>query len=187
MAKVGADAVMVVTPSYYKGQMQVIIILLARLFNPCPYFKITCVKILSMKDAAMIAHFTAVADASPIPVILYSVPANTGIDLSIEAIRKLAPHPNIIGLKDSGGDVTRIGTIVNQAQGQDFRVLAGSASFLLPSYLVGAVGGVCGLANILGKDLCHLHDLYQSNTLDKELQSRLIDPNTVVITVLKFR
>lgn len=134
----------------------------------------------------MVAHFTAVADASPIPVILYSVPANTGIDLSIEAIRKLAPHPNIIGLKDSGGDVTRIGTIVNQAQGQDFRVLAGSASFLLPSYLVGAVGGVCGLANILGKDLCHLHELYQSNTLDKELQNRLIDPNTMVNPVSQY-
>ena len=53
---------------------------------------------MSSKDAAMIAHFTAVADASPVPVVLYSVPGNTGIDLSIDAIRNLASHPNIIGI-----------------------------------------------------------------------------------------
>ena len=81
----------------------------------------------------------------------YSVPANTGIDLSIDAIQILAKHPNIIGLKDSGGDVTRIGSIVQKTRGQDFKVLSGSASFLLPSYLAGSVGGVCALlANVLG-------------------------------------
>ncbi|XP_032783912.2 4-hydroxy-2-oxoglutarate aldolase, mitochondrial [Daphnia magna] len=153
MAACGADAVMVVTPSYFK---------------------------ISMNDAAMIAHYTTVADSSPVPVILYSVPANTGIDLSIDAIQILAKHPNIIGLKDSGGDVTRIGSIVQKTRGQDFKVLSGSASFLLPSYLAGSVGGVCALANVLGDVLCHMHSLYEKNIIDKELQRRLIDPNNMV-------
>lgn len=109
-----------------------------------------------------------------------SVPANTGIDLSIDAIQILARHPNIIGIKDSGGDVTRIGSIVQRTQGQDFKVLSGSASFLLPSYLAGSVGGVCALANVLGKELCHMHSSYNNQVIDKELQRRMIDPNTMV-------
>nr|CAH0106125.1 unnamed protein product [Daphnia galeata] len=153
MAACGADAVMVVTPAYFK---------------------------ISMNDAAMISHYTTVADSSSVPVILYSVPANTGIDLSIDAIQILAKHPNIIGLKDSGGDVTRIGSIVQKTRGQDFKVLSGSASFLLPSYLAGSVGGVCALANVLGDVLCHMHSLYENNVIDKELQRRLIDPNNMV-------
>ena len=112
----------------------------------------------------------------------YSVPANTGIDLSIDAIQILAKHPNIIGLKDSGGDVTRIGSIVQKTRGQDFKVLSGSASFLLPSYLAGSVGGVCALANVLGDVLCHMHSLYENNVIDKELQRRLIDPNNMVFS-----
>ena len=56
--------------------------------------------------AALVGHFTAVADTSPVPVVLYSMPANTGVDLSVAAVARLAPHPNIIGVKDSGGDVS---------------------------------------------------------------------------------
>ena len=48
------------------------------------------------------------ADASPVPVLLYSVPGNTGLDLDVEVIVKLSSHPNIAGLKDSGGDVSVI-------------------------------------------------------------------------------
>lgn len=114
-------------------------------------------------------------------VVASSVPANTGIDLSVEAIQNLATHPNIIGLKDSGGDVTRIGNIVQKTRGQNFKVLSGSASFLLPSYLAGSVGGVCALANVLGPVICKMHSLYENNVIDKELQRRLIDPNTMVI------
>ena len=85
----------------------------------------------------MIAHYTAVADTSPVPVILYSVPVYTGIDLSPNSIRILAGHPNIIGLKDSGGDVTRLASLVHSTKDQDFKILAGSASILLPGYLAG--------------------------------------------------
>jgi len=153
MANAGADGVMVVTPSYYKGQMT---------------------------DSALIAHYTAVADSSPIPVILYSVPVYTGIDLTPKAIEILAGHPNIIGMKDSGGDVTRLASLVHNTKHHNFKMLVGSASILLPGYMAGCVGGVCALANVLGAHLLELHTKYHNNVFDSELQRRLIDPNTMI-------
>ena len=90
------------------------------------------------QDSVLVSHFTAVADGSPVPVILYSVPANTGIDVGAEAIRTLSSHPNVVGLKDSGGDVARLGGLVRHTAGRRFQILAGSASFLLPSYTAGS-------------------------------------------------
>nr|CAD7197794.1 unnamed protein product [Timema douglasi] len=78
MAESGADAVLVLCPSYFKA---------------------------SMTLSALTEHFTSVADGSKVPVILYNMPANTGIDMTAPLITSLASHPNIIGLKDSGGDV----------------------------------------------------------------------------------
>ncbi|XP_010969404.1 4-hydroxy-2-oxoglutarate aldolase, mitochondrial isoform X4 [Camelus dromedarius] len=153
MAQVGADAAMVVTPCYYHGRMS---------------------------SAALIHHYTKVADLSPIPVVLYSVPANTGLDLPVDAVVTLSQHPNIVGIKDSGGDVTRIGLIVHKTRRQDFQVLAGSAGFLLASYAVGAVGGVCALANVLGAQVCQLERLCLTGQWEdaQKLQHRLIEPNT---------
>ncbi|XP_072827818.1 4-hydroxy-2-oxoglutarate aldolase, mitochondrial isoform X6 [Vicugna pacos] len=153
MAQVGADAAMVVTPCYYSGRMS---------------------------SAALIHHYTKVADLSPIPVVLYSVPANTGLDLPVDAVVTLSQHPNIVGIKDSGGDVTRIGLIVHKTRRQDFQVLAGSAGFLLAGYAVGAVGGVCALANVLGAQVCQLERLCLTGQWEdaQKLQHRLIEPNT---------
>uniref|UniRef100_A0A3P9JT75 4-hydroxy-2-oxoglutarate aldolase, mitochondrial n=1 Tax=Oryzias latipes TaxID=8090 RepID=A0A3P9JT75_ORYLA len=155
MAAAGADAALVVTPSFYKGKMD---------------------------SRALIHHFTKVADSSPVPVVLYSVPANTGLDLPLEAVVELSQHPNIRGLKDSGGDITRIGLIVHKTETEDFQVLAGSAGFLMAAYCVGAVGGVCALANVLGRPLCELERLCQSGNWDEArvLQQRLIEPNAAV-------
>ncbi|XP_055109238.1 4-hydroxy-2-oxoglutarate aldolase, mitochondrial isoform X4 [Symphalangus syndactylus] len=152
MAQVGADAAMVVTPCYYRGRMS---------------------------SAALIHHYTKVADLSPIPVVLYSVPANTGLDLPVDAVVTLSQHPNIVGMKDSGGDVTRIGLIVHKTRKQDFQVLAGSAGFLMASYALGAVGGVCALANVLGAQVCQLERLCCTGQWEdaQKLQHRLIEPN----------
>lgn len=155
MAQVGADAVMVVTPCYYRGRMD---------------------------SAALIHHYTKVADLSPIPVVLYSVPANTGLDLPVDAVVTLSQHPNIVGMKDSGGDATRIGLIVHKTRKQDFQVLAGSAGFLLASYALGGKGGVCALANVLGAQVCQLERLCLTGQWEdaQELQYRLIEPNSAV-------
>uniref|UniRef100_A0A8C5IBT5 4-hydroxy-2-oxoglutarate aldolase, mitochondrial n=1 Tax=Junco hyemalis TaxID=40217 RepID=A0A8C5IBT5_JUNHY len=155
MAEAGADVALVVTPCYYRG---------------------------AMTTAALIHHYTEVGDASPIPVVLYSVPANTGLDLPMEAVTTLAQHPNIIGIKDSGGDITRMGLMVHKTRQEDFQVLAGSAGFLLASYAVGASGGVCALANVLGDPLCQLDHLCRTGQWQeaRDLQHRLIEPNTAV-------
>jgi len=152
MAAAGADACLVVTPCFYKS---------------------------GMTDDAMFSHFTAVADNSPVPIILYSVPANTGLDMSAEAIIKLSSHPNIAGLKDSGGDISKLSYVVHKTKDNGFQVLAGSASFLLAAYHMGCVGGVCALANVLGKECCDLEALYKAGEYDKarDLQYRLIAPN----------
>ncbi|XP_044096189.1 4-hydroxy-2-oxoglutarate aldolase, mitochondrial [Neovison vison] len=155
MAQVGADVAIVVTPCYYRGRMS---------------------------SAALIHHYTKVADLSPIPVVLYSVPANTGLDLPVDAVVTLSQHPNIVGIKDSGGDVTKMGLLVHKTRRQDFQVLAGSAGFLLASYAVGAVGGVCALANVLGAQVCQLERLCLTGQWEdaQKLQHRLIEPNTAV-------
>ncbi|NXF50691.1 HOGA1 protein, partial [Oceanites oceanicus] len=155
MAEAGADVALVVTPCYYRG---------------------------AMTSAALIQHYTEVADASPIPVVLYSVPANTGLDLPLEAVLALAQHPNILGIKDSGGDITRMGLMVHKTRQEDFQVLAGSAGFLLASYALGASGGVCALANVLGAPLCQLDRLCREGRWQeaRDLQHRLIEPNVAV-------
>ncbi|XP_005749648.1 4-hydroxy-2-oxoglutarate aldolase, mitochondrial isoform X1 [Pundamilia nyererei] len=154
-AAAGADAVLVVTPCFYKGKMD---------------------------SRALIHHFTKLADSSPVPVVLYSVPANTGLELPLDAVVELSQHPNILGVKDSGGDITRIGLIVHKTKAQDFQVLAGSAGFLMAAYCVGAIGGVCALANVLGQELCELEHLCVSGRWEEArvLQQRLIEPNAAV-------
>ncbi|XP_040418989.1 4-hydroxy-2-oxoglutarate aldolase, mitochondrial [Cygnus olor] len=155
MAEAGADAALVVTPCYYRG---------------------------AVSSAALVRHYTEVAEASPIPVVLYSVPANTGLELPLEAVLALAQHPNVIGIKDSGGDITRVGLLVHKTRQEDFQVLAGSAGFLLASYAVGAAGGVCALANVLGAPLCQLERLCRQGCWQeaRDLQHRLIEPNAAV-------
>ncbi|XP_071481438.1 4-hydroxy-2-oxoglutarate aldolase, mitochondrial-like [Diadema antillarum] len=155
MGDAGADAALVVTPCFYKG---------------------------GMNNASMLQHFTRVADSSPIPVILYSVPANTGIDLPVEVAVTMSTHPNVIGMKDSGGDVSKIGLLVHKTKGQDFQVLAGSGGFLLPALTVGAVGGVCAVANVLGRETCQVYELFKAGQTAEAvaLQHRLIAPNACV-------
>lgn len=130
-AAAGADAVLVRLPSAFKGQMT---------------------------SAALVRHFTAVADTSPAPVILYNFAASFGVNLGIDALVTLAAHPNIVGLKESGGDVTQIAEQI-AATPDDFLVVVGSAPSLFASLCVGANGGVVAAANVV-PDLCvRLYDL----------------------------
>ncbi|XP_038065460.1 4-hydroxy-2-oxoglutarate aldolase, mitochondrial-like [Patiria miniata] len=155
MGDAGADALLVVTPFYFKSMMT---------------------------SEALINHFTKVADNSPVPVILYSVPANTGLDLPVDVAVALSKHPNIIGMKESGGDVTKIGLIVHQTKDNNFQMLAGSAGFFLQSLSVGAVGGVCALANVLGREVCQVQTFFSDGKMEEamKLQHRLIEPNSAV-------
>lgn len=153
-ADAGADATLVLPPSYYRGQMT---------------------------HEILVRHFHAVADASPIPLMIYNMPACTGLDLDAETILGIAAHGNVVGIKDSGGDVARLGEIRRQA-GPEFAILAGSAGFLLPALSVGADGGVLGLANIAPQACCDIFTAARSGDLDtaRQIQLRMIRPNAVV-------
>jgi 4-hydroxy-2-oxoglutarate aldolase len=154
MAEAGADAAIVVTPSYYKGRMT---------------------------PAAFEHHYRQLAEISPIPILLYNVPANTAIDLPLQSIVKLASEPQIVGIKESGGSVTKIGAMVHSTP-EDFQVLAGSASFLLGALSVGAVGVVAALANIAAEPLAALYEHFQRGDIGaaRDVQLSLIEINTTV-------
>src|SRR5215470_13481972 len=119
-------------------------------------------------------HYRAVADAAPIPVLLYSVPIFTGIALEAPEIIALAQHPNIIGIKDSSGSIQRLGETVAGAP-TEFRVLTGGASLVYPALALGARGGILALADVLPEKCVKLYELFQQgrHADAKELQLQL--------------
>ena len=117
-ADAGADAVLVLTPHYYKGQMTA---------------------------DALRRHFEAVADASPVPVYLYSVPVFTGLPWPPGLAAAMAPHPNVRGMKESSGDIALLGRILESVP-RSFEVACGSALVLYPALCLGAVAGILALA-----------------------------------------
>jgi 4-hydroxy-2-oxoglutarate aldolase len=96
--------------------------------------------------AAQMLFFRAVADQVRIPVMIYNVPQATGIDISADAVIQLSEHPNIVGLKESSGNIEKLMKMVREAK-PGFQVLGGSAPTLWPSLMVGAVGAVLAFAN----------------------------------------
>lgn len=153
-AAIGADAAIILTPSYYKSKM----------------------------DAqAMRRHYLELAEHSSLSIILYNMPACTGIDLSAETVVELAQHPNIVGIKDSSGNIVKLGDIIRAAP-PDFNVLAGSASFLYPALVLGAVGTVAALANIAPEQCYGIYRYAQEGRHEeaRQLQLKMIPPNIAV-------
>jgi 4-hydroxy-2-oxoglutarate aldolase len=134
-----------------------------------------------MTSESLVQHFQAVADVAPIPVIVYNVPKFTHVDMDALTIARLARHPNIIGIKDSGGNVAKLADVVRMT-GPDFQVLAGSAGFFLAGLTVGAVGGVLALANVASKQSLDIQRLFQAGRLEEaaELQRRMVPVNAAV-------
>jgi 4-hydroxy-2-oxoglutarate aldolase len=153
-AEAGADAVLVLTPHYYGGKMT---------------------------PDNLAHHFWALADASPIPVVLYNMPKFTHLDMSAATIAHIAGHPNIIGIKDSGGNITKLGDIVRLTD-PDFQLLAGSAGFFFAGLALGAVGGVLALANVAPQQSIDIQRLFKEGKWDEaaELQRRMIPVNAAV-------
>lgn len=153
-AKAGAQAALVLPPFYFKA---------------------------AMGNAALITHYKAVADASPIPIMLYNMPGNTGLNLTSGLVAELSHHPNIIGIKDSGGNIVQIAEIVAKSK-PGFIVFAGSGSFLLPTLAVGGRGTTAALANIAADELADIYDAFMANDMQKakEAQLKVMDINAAV-------
>lgn len=156
-AQAGANAALILPPSYYKSQMD---------------------------QRALVAHYRAIADSSPLPIVLYNMPASAaGLDLDAATICLLAEHANIVAVKDSAGNIAKLAQIVAQAPAS-FRVFAGSASYLLPALSVGAVGAVAALANVFPRQVCRVQELFTAGHLEEArlLQAGLVAANTAVTT-----
>jgi 4-hydroxy-2-oxoglutarate aldolase len=133
------------------------------------------------KPEVLIAHYRRVADASPIPVLLYSVPLFTGVTLEAPEVGALAEHPNIIGIKESSGHVMRVAEIVGACPA-DFQVLTGSAGTMLAGLTVGAKGAILALGSALPEMCVTLYELYLNGEIDKAraLQNVLLKASKVI-------
>jgi len=105
-----------------------------------------------MTHTALLEFFRGVADASPIPVLVYSIPQFTGVEVPGELVARLAEHPNICGIKESWGKLAVVQEIIAAAP-KHFQTLVGSAAIIEPSLKLGAVGAILALADVV-PDLC---------------------------------
>ena len=146
-AKQGADAALVRTPGFFKSQMT------------APVLE---------------RHYLEVADAATIPILLYNVTMFTGVTLPVESVARLAEHPNIVGMKESGSDIGQIADIVAQTPAT-FTLLAGSATTLFPALCAGCDGAVLALAALVPDACARLRALVADGHLDeaRALQQRL--------------
>lgn len=158
-ADLGADAALLLPPNYYMGAMA--------------------------KDETLLKYYTDVADSSPIPVFIYNMPGNTGININSNVIAKLSKHPNIVGIKDTSGNIVQMAEVARDTD-DDFAIFAGNASYLLPALEVGARGATLALANILPDECCKLVSLHKEGKHEeaKKLQHKMLAINAAV--TMKF-
>lgn len=153
----------------------------AALVKPPHYYK------PAYKPEVLLAHFRRVADESPIPVMLYSIPQFTGITLSAAEVAALAEHPNIIGIKDSSGNVQGVGEIIG-ATPPAFQVMVGSAATVYPSLAIGARGGILALACALPEKCVALFELVRQGQHEKarELQFTLARASKLIVSEMSI-
>jgi 4-hydroxy-tetrahydrodipicolinate synthase len=147
VAKIGADCALVVTPFYFKG---------------------------SMKPQILYDHFIAIAESSRIGILIYNVPQFTGINLEPEVVAKLSEHSNIIGIKDSSGNIGQLSEMIHLSQ-KGFAVFVGSALVFFPALCVGAAGGILAVANVVPQECIRIQNLFNKGNLNeaRALQGRL--------------
>jgi 4-hydroxy-2-oxoglutarate aldolase len=157
-AALGADFALVRTPSFFRSQMTA---------------------------PVLVRHFQAVADASPIPVLLYNFPGQTGVNFAPATIAELAAHPNIAGMKETGTDAAQLAAFVDAAASVRFSVLVGSAPGFYPGLCVGAVGGIVAAACVVPELCLRLHALARDGRHAEALAlQRLLTPIGRLVTTI---
>jgi 4-hydroxy-2-oxoglutarate aldolase len=157
-ARAGADALLVITPHFYRG---------------------------AMSQEALYEHYVAVADDSPVPVVLYNIPQNTGVAVAPETVARLAEHENVAGIKDSSGDFVNFVEMLRLAgRREGFALMTGHASTLYASLCEGARGAILAAACVV-PELCV--EVYESFTAGeharaRDLQERLLPVARAVTT-----
>lgn len=153
--KLGVDGLLVVTPNYYRG---------------------------GMTEEALRMYYEELAESVQIPVLLYNVPKFTDVNLSPSLVARLAKHPNIVGIKDSSGNIAQLGEIVALTEDEDFSVLVGTASLLFSALGLGAMGGVLALANIAPTEMVEIMEYVEEGEYEKarRLQLTMIPVNRAI-------
>lgn len=146
-AEIGFAAALVRTPSFYKP---------------------------AINDEMLAEHYTRVANAAKIPVLVYSVPTFTHVTVEASLIARVCKHPNIIGMKDSSGNVEGAAKIIAAAP-KTFQTLVGSASTFYESLERGACGAILAVANVLPEMCCEIWQAFQNRNAERarELQQKL--------------
>lgn len=152
----GADSVLVLTPHYYRS---------------------------AITQDALVSHYTAVADASPVPVVLYSMPALTGIKIEPETIARLSEHQNIIGVKDSSNDVAGFVQTVKMCPAE-FAVLTGNGTVLLDVLQAGAKGAILAVGCVAPEICIEIFNAFQRDDQQRasSLQAKLTPLAAAVTT-----
>ena len=129
----------------------------------------------------LIAHFTAVADASPVPVILYNVPGRTGVNLNAQSCLKLAEHPNIIAVKEASGNLQQCMEILRDKP-EHFDVISGDDSLTQPLMALGAKGVISVAANAYTNLFAKMVSLQLAKKHDEALQLhyKLLEMNNLI-------
>jgi len=158
VSEMGADAVLVLPPHYYKG---------------------------AMNDEILYRHYRDIGDESPLPVFVYNMPGNTGINLSSSLVARLSQHPNIFGIKDTSGSIVQLSELVRDTE-DDFAVFPGNAGYLFPALAIGAKGATLALANVLPEDCCKLFSLFKEGKIEeaRSVQLKILEINALVTTRL---
>ncbi len=155
-ARVGADAVLVITPYFYRS---------------------------AITQETLIDYYTAVADSSPVPVLLYSMPPLTGIKIEPETVARLSEHANITGVKDSSNDVAGFSKTIELCS-RDFAVLTGNGTVLLDTLRAGATGGILAVGCAVPEVCVEIFRAFHAGEDEHaaRLQSKLTPLATAVTT-----
>jgi 4-hydroxy-2-oxoglutarate aldolase len=155
-ARAGADAVLVITPYFYRP---------------------------AITQETLTTYYTAVADESPVPVLLYSMPPLTGIKIEAETVARLSEHTNIIGVKDSSNDMAGFSNTVNLCSGQ-FSVMTGNGTVLLDALRAGATGAILAVGCVVPEVCVEIFRAFKAGEEQRaaNLQSKLTPLAAAVTT-----
>lgn len=125
----------------------------------CPYYN-------RPTQEGLYLHYRAVAEAVPIPIVVYNIQGRTGVNMSTETLARLAEIPNIVGVKEASGSIKQMNDVV-QMCGPDFTVLSGDDIFTLPLLAIGGKGVISVVSNVVPGDMAGMIDAFASGDLEK--------------------
>jgi len=127
---------------------------------------------ISPSEDELYEHFVTIASSTTLPVLLYNNPDRTGINMSAGLIERLAGISNIVGVKDSSGDVTLTSEYIRRTRGQNFRVMAGRDTLILATLVYGGYGCVAASANVAPALVVEIYEKFQAGDLAGALEAQ---------------